>query len=96
MGIGARADALGDGDEISDDVAFPDKPAAPPTQTNDDGYRETILPDALKGNMVSEHGESDRDADIEVARLRRGGAHVDEAYIEKMKQADRKGFGEII
>ena len=85
MGTGVKTDRLGDGDETSDDAGL--------AETQKTHENETILREALKGNMLVENGED---------RQGRGGGEVDldvrklvEADVDQMKQAERKGFGEV-
>ncbi|KAF2475423.1 phosphoglycerate mutase-like protein [Lindgomyces ingoldianus] len=95
MGLGARADALGDGDAgggTSDDAAFR-------ADASESGSEEKpILREALKGDMIVEEGGSDEERggkmedDLDVAVRER---RIGEKEIEILKEGERKGFGEI-
>jgi hypothetical protein len=83
MGNGVRTDRLGDGDATSDDAAF-----------GKDGYGEgePILREALKGDMIVEKSEEEREGgdDYGDAEMKIG-----EKEIDKMQNDERKGFGEV-
>ncbi|KAF2119359.1 hypothetical protein BDV96DRAFT_596094 [Lophiotrema nucula] len=92
MGAGARADTLGDGNEdTSDDAAFANQRSESPSRSKDDD--KPILREALKGNMIVENSEEEREDD-ENDRLV-DGKKMNEADIEKMKKKEREGFGEV-
>lgn len=78
MGLGARADALGDGGGTSDDARAERNGETP------------ILKEALKGCMEIEEGCEDEEMDIKVMEKITG-----EAEIERMKEAEKKGFDEV-
>ena len=87
MGTGARANALGDGDELSD---------VPPGKQN--GNREhnpPILREALKGDMIVENSEEERtDPGDKFDGLVKE-KKVDEDGVEQLKEADRKSLSEV-
>jgi hypothetical protein len=83
MGNGARTDRLGDGDATSDDAAF----------GNDDQKEgQPILREALKGNMIVEKSEEEREGSDEYGDAEK---KVGEKEIDKMQEEERKGFGEV-
>ncbi|KAH6841786.1 histidine phosphatase superfamily [Alternaria alternata] len=81
MGNGARTDRLGDGDATSDDAAFAKEKEGEP-----------ILVEALKGNMIVEKSEEEREANDEFGNTE---TKIGETEIDKMQDAERKGFGEV-
>jgi hypothetical protein len=88
MGLGARADTLGDGDELSD-VPRTISPTA-----QEGGQNMPIFREALKGDMIVENSEGERDAgDKESNALE--GKKVSAEDIDRMKEADRKSLSEI-
>lgn len=92
MYLGARADALGDGDELSDVGSTTYVKVVSPT-TMEGGENMPILKEALKGDMMVEKGaadESKAEDDKEVAEK-----NINEEDIEKMKEADRKTLSEV-
>ncbi|KAF2832624.1 phosphoglycerate mutase-like protein [Ophiobolus disseminans] len=87
MGTGTKTDRLGDGDTISDDAGHAKSEAA----TSKEGMSGPILKEALKGDMVVEKSEEDRErSDEEVEAEKKS-----EAEIDKMQEEERKGMGEI-
>jgi hypothetical protein len=93
MGKGVRADALGDGDDISDS-AFLQANLTPPVPTNQGQEEEPILPEALKGDMTVEKGTDEKhNSAVEAGSW--GGRRLSEEEVDKMKEAERKGFGEV-
>ncbi|KAH8723381.1 phosphoglycerate mutase family protein [Phaeosphaeriaceae sp. PMI808] len=83
MGIGTKTDRLGDGDATSDDAA-----ARKHSDAKEESMQGPILQEALKGDMIVEHSEEDRPKlDVETK--------IVEADVEKMKDAEQKGFGEV-
>jgi hypothetical protein len=89
MGIGARADALGDGDDISDNHR-----TSSSTPMDDEHSDEPILREAYKGDMLVERKEEQKEVNQEpnVPQVEK---KLTEDDIDKMKEAERKGFGEI-
>jgi hypothetical protein len=83
MGNGVRTDRLGDGDATSDDAAF-----------GKDGHVEgqPILREALKGNMIVEKSEEEREGSDVYADAEK---KLGEKEIDKMQDEERKGFGEV-
>ncbi|CAA9956399.1 Phosphoglycerate mutase family protein [Pyrenophora teres f. maculata] len=79
MGNGAKTNRLGDGDATSDDAAFAKEKEGEP-----------ILQEALKGNMIVEKSE-DRDASDDADAEKK----IGETEIDRMQDAERKGFGEV-
>lgn len=92
LGSGARADALGDGDGTSDDAAFSHAQTASPTAISNE---KPILREALKGDMIVEKSEEEREDDKDPLQALAAEQKVNPAEIEKLKEAERKGFGEI-
>lgn len=92
LGSGARADALGDGDGTSDDAAFTHAQTASPTAISNE---KPILREALKGDMIVEKSEEEREDDKDPLKALAAEQKVNPAEIEKLKEADRKGFSEI-
>jgi hypothetical protein len=90
MGTGARADALGDGDELSDEMRAL-KTTSPTTITEGD-EDPPILSEAKKGDMVVEHGEKEGNEDD--AMVRDAEAKGPEE-VERLKEADRKTLSEV-
>jgi hypothetical protein len=97
MGSGARADTLGDGDGegTSDDAHKTSSPTS--MQPSDD---KSILREALKGDMIVEKSEdegadseAERDAKALNKQIEEG--NVNKKDIEKMEDAEKKGFGEV-
>lgn len=95
MGTGARADALGDGDEdgSSDDGAVAKTES--PTAMNGEEKEKPILREALKGDMIVEQSEEERENGKEESKVLNAEKKIGEADIDKMKEAERKGFGEV-
>ncbi|EOA87531.1 uncharacterized protein SETTUDRAFT_161079 [Exserohilum turcica Et28A] len=81
MGKDVRTDRLGDGDATSDDAALAKVKR-----------EEPILKEALKGNMIVEKSEEEREANGEQADPEK---KLDSAEIDKMKEAERKGLDEV-
>ncbi|KAF1939502.1 phosphoglycerate mutase-like protein [Clathrospora elynae] len=79
MGTGVKTDRLGDGDATSDETAL--------AKGKEGDKDKPILREALKGNMIVEKSEEDREGSDE--------QHLDETDIDKMKEAEQKGFGEV-
>ncbi|KAH7130201.1 phosphoglycerate mutase family protein [Dendryphion nanum] len=92
LGSGAMADTLGDGDEASDDVAFADNETTSPTNIKND---KPILREALKGDMIVERSEEEREDGQDPLKVLVAEKNFDEADIERLKEADRKGFSEV-
>lgn len=78
MGNGTRTDRLGDGDATSDDAAFAKEKQGEP-----------ILTEALKGNMIVEQTEEEREGSDDVEKK------VGEKEIDKMQEAERKSLDEV-
>jgi hypothetical protein len=95
MGTGARADALGDGDEISDDAAFGNVRSASPTSFEAEGKEKPILREAFKGDMIVEHSEEERENSKEDKKIIGNGGNVGEQDIERLKEAERKTMDEV-
>lgn len=93
MGAGARADALGDGDEQSDEVPEPNTKTVAPTTIEGEGM--PILREALKGDMIVEKSEDERPNDEEELTILDAEKKVGEKEIERMKEASRKSFDEV-
>lgn len=98
MGTGARADALGDGDELSDEPPVPAIQNA--SNSKADGDETPILREALKGNMVVEKAQDEKEGTNsngkEDALQELADEHkVREEDIEKMKEKDRKSLSEV-
>lgn len=92
MYSGARADGLGDGDELSDVGSASYVKIVSPT-TIEGGETMPILKQALKGDMTVDKGseeENRAEDDKEVAEK-----HIHEGDVEKMKEADRKTLSEV-
>jgi hypothetical protein len=84
MGNGVKTDRLGDGDTTSDDTGL--------GKAKETDNETPILREALKGNMIvekNEDGVEDGDEQFNAEKK------MDEAEIEKMQDAERKGFGEV-
>ena len=88
MGTGAKTDRLGDGDATSDDAAH----ARSETATGKEGMKGPILKEALKGDMVVEKSEEERERSDEELEAEK---KIGEAEIEKMQEKERKGMGEV-
>ncbi|KAF2737400.1 phosphoglycerate mutase-like protein [Polyplosphaeria fusca] len=91
MGSGARADALGDGDDgdgTNEDAEL--ETAASPTR-----QEKPILREALKGDMIVEKSEGEGDAENDVLKDVATGKKLSEEDVEKMRIEERKGFDEI-
>ena len=86
MGNGARTDRLGDGDATSDDAAF----GKDGKDGKEDG--QPILREALKGNMIVEKSEGEREGSDEYGDAE---DKLGEKEIDKMQDDERKGFGEV-
>ena len=85
MGTGARTDRLGDGDATSDDAGLAKGADAA-------GEEKSILREALKGDMIVERSEEDReqsDEDLDAEKK------IGVADVQRLKDAERKGFGEV-
>lgn len=82
MGNGAKTDRLGDGGATSDEAAASQRASR----------GESILPEALKGNMVVENSAEDAEQVDGNTAVAQG---IDAAEVDKLKDADRKGFGEV-
>jgi hypothetical protein len=96
MYSGARADTLGDGDELSDGGSATFVKVVSPT-TLEGGENMPILKEALKGDMTVEKGaeaETQAEDDKELAALSLE-KKVSEEDIEKMKEEDRKTLSEV-
>ncbi|KAF2705267.1 phosphoglycerate mutase-like protein [Pleomassaria siparia CBS 279.74] len=106
MGSGARADALGDGDgdRTSDDAAFgtKDRSSSPTALRTDED--KGILREALKGDMIVEKSEEERDLGSDGEREKEkekelnkqiADGEVGKKEIEKMESEEKKGFGEV-
>ncbi|KAK7183899.1 hypothetical protein DPSP01_011844 [Paraphaeosphaeria sporulosa] len=92
MYSGARADGLGDGDELSDVGSASYVKIVSPT-TMEGGENMPILKEALKGDMpVDKSAEEENRAedDKEVAEKK-----IHEEDVEKLKEADRKTLSEV-
>ncbi|KAF1951568.1 phosphoglycerate mutase-like protein [Byssothecium circinans] len=88
MGTGARADALGDGDEST-------CAAHPEYQGTAGENNAPSLREALKGDMIVENSEEERvGGGDEVDGLVKE-QKVDDADVEKLKEADRKSLSEV-
>jgi hypothetical protein len=84
MGNGAKTDRLGDNDGTSDDAAIP--------KADTKEMEGPILKEALKGDMVVERSEDERelsDEDIQAEKK------IGEAEITKMQDAERKNMSEV-
>lgn len=96
MYSGARADALGDGDELSDMNSATLTKVISPT-TMEGGENMPILKEALKGDMTVEksaEAENEAQDEKEIAALSTE-KQVSEKDIEKMKEEDRKSLSEV-
>ncbi|KAF2805374.1 phosphoglycerate mutase-like protein [Mytilinidion resinicola] len=96
MGSGARADALGDGDEVSDDLG--QVTGKPGGKEREREREKPILEEALKGCMECEEGEDgDGEEEEDGERLdesvRDGKVGAEE--VERLKAVERCGFGEV-
>jgi len=89
MGLGARADTLGDGEELSD-VPVP-KSVSPTTMEGDENL--PLLREALKGDMIVENSEGERADDEESKAIEGNKVSVED--VDRMKEADRKSLSEI-
>jgi hypothetical protein len=89
MGVGARADALGDGDDLSDRPR-----TASPKPIDGDERGQPILPEAHKGNMLVESNAKTKEGESGT-ELTPDQGHLTDEDIDKMKEADRKGFSEV-
>lgn len=97
MGTGARADALGDGEELSDAPTPGVSGSIDGTiaGSNGGGNSKPILREALKGDMIVENSEEERadgneEVDIKVRENKAGEKEIDEA-----KEQERKSMSEI-
>lgn len=93
MYSGARADTLGDGDELSDVGSTSYGKVVSPT-TMEGGERMPILKEALKGDMEVANSEEQRpsdDKEFSVLLEKK----VSEEDVENMKEADRKSLSEV-
>ncbi|KAF1972746.1 phosphoglycerate mutase-like protein [Bimuria novae-zelandiae CBS 107.79] len=96
MYSGARADTLGDGDELSDVGSAPYVKIVSPTHM-EGGENMPILKEALKGDMAVEKGpeaQSRAQDNEEVAELS-SEKKISEEDIEQMKERDRKSLSEV-
>ena len=84
MGTGTKTDRLGDGDATSDDAGLANDQRA--------SQEQPILREALKGNMVVENSKAEPGRQDKFASI---DGKLDEAEVDKMKGAERKGFGEV-
>lgn len=84
MGTGARTDRLGDGETTSDESGLAKSKGAED--------HASVLPEALKGDMVVEHSEEEREESNDKLAA---AVKVDEDEVDRMKDAERKGFGEV-
>ncbi|KAF2175734.1 phosphoglycerate mutase-like protein [Zopfia rhizophila CBS 207.26] len=92
MGSGAMADALGDGGATSDDAAYTKTES--PVEMKDEG--KGILREALKGDMIVEKSEEEReDGGEDGLEKKVEEMNVGDKEIEELKERDRKGFGEV-
>ncbi|KAF9728770.1 hypothetical protein PMIN06_006149 [Paraphaeosphaeria minitans] len=92
MYSGARADGLGDGDELSDVGSASYVRIVSPT-TMEGSENMPILKEALKGDMTvdkSSEEENRAEDDKEVAEKK-----IHEEDVEKLKEADRKTLSEV-
>lgn len=90
MGIGRRADTLGDGDGTSDDAGL----AKNQSQTDEtNGMEGPILKEALKGDMEVKNSEDDRPKTAEEVATEKNIATSND--VDKLQDAERKGFGEV-
>lgn len=92
MYSGARADALGDGDELSDVGSATFVKIVSPT-TMEGGENMPILKEALKGDMVvdkSSEAENRAEDDKEIVEKK-----ITENDVDKMKDDDRKTLSEV-
>ncbi|KAF2871353.1 histidine phosphatase superfamily [Massariosphaeria phaeospora] len=94
MGLGARADTLGDGDESGEETGLTHERSASPENTNQDEERP-ILREALKGDMIVENSEEEREGREDNLNRLAEDNKVGPEDIDKLKEAERKGFGEI-
>ncbi|KAL6705057.1 hypothetical protein ACN47E_007316 [Coniothyrium glycines] len=79
MGSGTKTDRLGDGGATSDEASAQRK-------------EKSILPEALKGDMIVEGSGERIQGDGEETRVEQV---VDEADVDKLKDAERKSFDEV-
>tara|TARA_R110002003_G_scaffold117_16_gene10429 strand:- start:3169 stop:3945 length:777 start_codon:yes stop_codon:yes gene_type:complete len=87
MGTGAKTDRLGDADAISDDAG-----QAGEAEEGKGAMKGPILKEALKGDMLVEHSEEERersDSEREVED------HIDKAGVAKLKEAEVKGLSDV-
>lgn len=85
MGTGVKTDRLGDADATSDD-------AAGKRGVANGVDEEPILREALKGDMIVQTTDAERE---QSEGKPEAGEKISEAEVEKMKEAERKGFGEV-
>lgn len=88
MGTGAKTDRLGDGDATSDDAAH----AQGDTATGKEGMDGPILSEALKGDMIVEKSDEDRERSDEELEAEK---KIGEGEIEKMQDKERKSLDEV-
>jgi hypothetical protein len=88
MGFGAKTDRLGDNDVTSDDAGA----ATNQSGNGKKGMEGPILEEALKGDMIVEQSEEDRERSDEELEAEK---KIGEAEIEKMQAAERKSFNEV-
>jgi hypothetical protein len=94
MGTGARADALGDGDDVSDAVAYANRHCSSPTTIKGE-TGDSILKEARTGDMTVAQREDEREPSLEDSKVIGGDESLNEDDVDKMKDAERKGYGEI-
>ncbi|KAF1849009.1 phosphoglycerate mutase family protein [Cucurbitaria berberidis CBS 394.84] len=84
MGTGARTDRLGDGDATSDEPGSAKRPGA--------AEQPPILREALKGDMIVEKSEEERErSDEELDAEKKIGV----AEVERMKEAEKRSLDEV-
>jgi hypothetical protein len=95
MGTGARADTLGDGDDSSDDEPLAEQQTGSPTRLTEEEKEKPILREALKGDMIVEHSEGERGDGKEDAKILDSNTNVEAEDVDRLKEEERKGFGEV-
>jgi hypothetical protein len=88
MGHGTRADTLGDGDATIDDPVL----ARSETAAGEEGMEGPILKEARKGNMTVENSEEAREMSDEQLQAEKD---IGEVEVDKLQEAERKGFSEV-
>jgi hypothetical protein len=88
MGSGTKTDRLGDNDGTSDDAGLAKAEAA----INMKGMDGPILKEALKGDMVVEKSEEERELSDEELEAEK---KIGEAEIEEMQAKERKVSNEV-